>query len=85
MIRSMLGEMLAHFGLQIENRDAPPPPGVKVKKVDSFGAIGTIFARDAERQQSDSVFFSDGAGPPKFYIGSGGSKLPYFRIPDHLK
>jgi hypothetical protein len=57
MIRNMLTEMLAGFGLQMENRDTPPPPGVT--RVDNHAAMTGIFNADAARQKSNSMFFSN--------------------------
>jgi hypothetical protein len=79
---SILDHLLQLFGLRVEN-SRPPPRGVR--QASSMATIGAIFDADAARQKSDSFYFNDRAGPPNFYIGPGGVKLPYFRVPDHLK
>jgi len=61
MIRNMISEMLSHLGLQIENRDARPPPGVT--PVNDRAGISAVFLADAARQKAGSAFFSDGTQP----------------------
>jgi hypothetical protein len=78
----IIDQFLSRFGLRIENH-RPPPPGVK--QVRSLRTVASIFDAEATRQRSESVFFIDRQGPPKFYTGPGGIKLPFFHVPGHLE
>jgi hypothetical protein len=71
----MISNFLTFFGLKT-------PAGVT--PVDNCAAIADIFKANAARQQSESAFFSTGAGVPKFLRGHSGAKLN-FSVPDHLK
>lgn len=56
MIRNLISDMLDYFGTYIEQRRTQPG----VEHADSLGGIGGIFHSDAERQKSQSYYFSDG-------------------------
>jgi len=69
---TILDDALALFGLRIEHRRTSHHPGVRY--ADSHEVIASIFAADAARQKSNSVFFS-GGGRRRAVIPSNASAL----------